>query len=464
MLDNSVDLDIEITEAVKVAEYERASGLVPDPWPDPPHPLVYHGVFGRVVQAIDPATQADPAAVLMNTIVMFGSAAGRTAYFVADGARHYPNLFAVLVGSTRLGAKGTSTNRAMGIMKLADESWATGCVRGGLASGEGVIYHLRDGDGRKDEGVTDKRLVAIESEFAAVLKKAAREGSVLSNLLRQAWDTGNLANLTKNDPHQATGAHLSMIGHVTPDELLRYMTSTETANGFGNRVLWTATRRSKSLADSGDMDVEIMGEIVNELRGSLAFVRKLGKVEVKRSLDAANLWKDVYPIIDVERPGLIGALTARTPAQICRVALIFALADRQREIGKDHLLAAMAVVDFANRSAMHIFGSGMGDRTQDELIACLEDVGVMTKAEMFAALQRHVSRDQLNRALASLDRAGRVVRISTRPSRPGRPAEKWALSQNRELMRKTPLGAFIEANSRINRIDSQVSRDVRAEL
>lgn len=451
------DLSIEIIEAEKIRKHEREAGLVNDPWPDPPNPLAYHGAFGRIVDAIDPVTQADPVAVLVNLLVMFGSSAGRTAYFKADGARHYPNLFACLVGSTRHGAKGTSTSRAMSVMKVVDDTWATGCIRGGLASGEGVIYHLRDGDGKKDEGISDKRLLALESEFAAVLKKAAREGSVLSNLLRQAWESGNLGNLTKNDPHRATGAHLSMIAHITPDELLRYMTSSETANGFGNRLLWVAARRSKSLADGGNLDHDIVVELAQEVAASLSFIRTMGEVEIKRTPAAAELWKMAYPIIDIETPGLIGALTARTPAQICRVALIFALADRRREIGPDHLLAAMSLVDFSNRSAAYTFGTGMGDKVQDEILACLQDAGTMTKVEMFGALQRHVSRDQLNRALDALDRAGRVIRVSTRPTGPGRPPETWAASRNRELMRKTPLGLFIEAHGRINRIDSQVS-------
>jgi len=454
---NRDSLEVEIREAEKVRDYERTSGLVNDPWPDPPNPLAYHGVLGRIVDAIDPVTQADPVAVLVNLVVMLGSAAGRTAYFKADGARHYPNLFACLVGSTRHGAKGTSTAHAMSVMQRADEVWWSECIRAGLASGEGVIYHLRDGDGKRDEGVMDKRLLALEIEFGAVLKKFTREGSVLSNLLRQAWETGNLGNLTKNDPHRATGAHLSMIAHITPDELLRYMTSSETANGFGNRLLWVVTRRSKSLADGGDPDPKIVAELAQEIAAVLSFVRAMGEVEIKRTPEAADLWGLAYPIIDVESSGLIGALTARTPAQICRVALILALADRRREIGKDHLLAAMSLVDFSNRSAAFTFGAGMGDKVQDEILAWLGDAGNMTKAEMFGALHRHVSRDQLDRALRALELAGRVVRVSTRPTGPGRPPEIWAASQNRESMRKTPLGLFIEAHRGITRIDSQIS-------
>ena len=66
--------------------------------------------------------------------------------------------------------------RSNSVMKVADRYvWSTGCIRGGLASGEGVIYHLRDGDGEM-LGLTDKRLLALESEFAAVSEDGGEGG------------------------------------------------------------------------------------------------------------------------------------------------------------------------------------------------------------------------------------------------------------------------------------------------
>lgn len=87
----------------------------------------------------------------------------------------------------------------------------------GLSSGEGVIWHVRDArhverevrrQGRStgeietvdDAGVADKRLFVAEPEFARVLRVSEREGSTLSPVLREAWDSGHLASLTKNSP------------------------------------------------------------------------------------------------------------------------------------------------------------------------------------------------------------------------------------------------------------------------
>jgi len=67
-------------------------------------------------------------------------------------------------------------------------------------------------------------------------------------------DGRTLQNLTKNSPARATGAHISSIGHITADELRRYLTATESANGFGNRQLWICTKRSKLLPEGGTID------------------------------------------------------------------------------------------------------------------------------------------------------------------------------------------------------------------
>ena len=56
----------------------------------------------------------------------------------------------------------------------------------------------------QDPSVTDRRLLALEPEFARVLKSASREISTLSPTLRSAWDGRPLQLLTKTAPARAT--------------------------------------------------------------------------------------------------------------------------------------------------------------------------------------------------------------------------------------------------------------------
>ena len=88
-----------------------------------------------------------------------------------------------------------------------------------------------------DPGVSDKRLLVIEEEFVRVLASMGRESNTLSAVLRQAWDSGDLRTMTKSSPARSTGAHISIVAHVTCDELRRAMAETEHTNGFANRFL-----------------------------------------------------------------------------------------------------------------------------------------------------------------------------------------------------------------------------------
>src|SRR5207248_9491074 len=105
-----------------------------------------------------------------------------------------------------------------------------------------------------DPGVEDKRLLVVEPEFANVLKQTERQGNTLSAVLRQAWEAGKLRSLTKNSPAKATDAHVSIVGHITADELRRSLTATESADGSADRFRWFVARRAEALPEGGDRD------------------------------------------------------------------------------------------------------------------------------------------------------------------------------------------------------------------
>ena len=194
--------------------------------------------------------------------VAFGNVIGRTAHFIAEADTHYCNLFISLVGTTSKGRKGTSWGQVRHVLNTVDPKWCEERIMGGLSSGEGLIWAVRNPiyktepvreKGRvvgsvevlADAGVADKRLMVLESEFGSVLKVIGRERNTLSAIIRQAWDTGTIRTLTKNAPAHATGAHISIGGHITRDELRREISETDMANGLANRFLWLCVRRSK---------------------------------------------------------------------------------------------------------------------------------------------------------------------------------------------------------------------------
>jgi len=218
-----------------------------DTWPAPLSARAYHGIFGELVNAIAPQTEADPAALLMQLLSMFGNNIGRSAHWRAEADIHYLNLYTVLVGATAKGRKGTAGGRIKQVYDLVDPEWSARCCVSGLSSGEGLIWVIRDPiekqvpikiKGRstgeyetviEDHGVEDKRLHVVESEFASTLRVLGRDGNTLSALIRLAWDGQILRAMTKNAPAMATGPHISLIGHITKDELRRDLDRIEAA-------------------------------------------------------------------------------------------------------------------------------------------------------------------------------------------------------------------------------------------
>jgi hypothetical protein len=142
-----------------------------------------------------------------------------------------------IVGATSKARKGSSWSRVRSVAAEVEPSWAER-IAGGLASGEGPLWAVRDPiyktvkkkgtnpldddewvEELADPGVSDKRLLVVENELARVFDVIARSGSTLSATLRSLWDGGTVSSLSKNAPFKSTHPHLSAIGHITAEEL-----------------------------------------------------------------------------------------------------------------------------------------------------------------------------------------------------------------------------------------------------
>src|SRR5439155_26719727 len=159
---------------------------------------------------------------------------------------------------------------------------------------------------KADPGAADKRLLCYEPEFASVLKRADQQGNTLTVVLRQAYDGGDLRTLTRHSPLKATGAHVSLIGHCTTEELTRYLSATESANGFGNRILWLCVRRSKVLPEGGKLDPADLAPVEDRLRKAVECAR--GIDVMVRDERAREVWHAVYEELSEGKPGMAGAL------------------------------------------------------------------------------------------------------------------------------------------------------------
>ena len=66
-------------------------------WPEPPAPEAYYGLVGDVVRAVEPHSEANPVALLSQTLVFFGNVIGTGPRFKVESDWHRTNLNLVLV-------------------------------------------------------------------------------------------------------------------------------------------------------------------------------------------------------------------------------------------------------------------------------------------------------------------------------------------------------------------------------
>jgi hypothetical protein len=403
----------------------------------------FHGLPGQIVKMIEPHTESDPVAILLNLHACFGNAVGRGPHYRVEGTDHGANLFVLQIGDSSKSRKGTAGDRVRQLFRLADEGWATKRLHTGLSSGEGVIWEVRDAikkmvkDGKGaaavmveeeiDHGIDDKRLMVLESEFAGVLRVMQREGNILSRVLRDAWDRGDLATLTKTSQARATGACVSIIGHITAPELRECLDKTEMANGFANRFLFACVRRSKFLPFGGSLTDGEIGDLGAMIASAIERAQRIGRVTMNP--DAAEGWRAIYRGLSEDHPGLLGALTARGEAQAVRLALLYALWDGKHQIEISHLTAAMAVREYCKGSVEYIFGDALGDVVADTILSALKtSSGGLTRTEITSLFSRNVPANQIARALGELSRRGLAGQQKTpSPSGAGRPTETWFL-------------------------------------
>ncbi len=370
-------------------------------WPQPLAEEAFYGLAGDIVRTIEPHTEADPAALMIQLLATFGNVVGRKAHFMVEATPHHLNLFAVVVGDTAKSRKGTSWGQIRKFFEPVADLWVQERIQNGLSSGEGLIWAVRDDLGKDDPGVQDKRLLVVEGEFASTLRVLKREGNTLSPVIRSAWDTGSLNTLTKNSPAKATGAHITIIGHITRQELLRYLDDTEAGNGFGNRFLWACARRSKCLPEGGRIHEVNLTPLTNWLEAAIQFARQAERIEFDQ--EARRLWYEVYPQLSEGKPGLLGAMIARAEAQVIRLSCIYALLDFSVVIREKHLRAALAVWKYCEDSCHYIFGKALGDPIADGLLGALRSrPDGMSRTDMNKMFKGHRSSTQISRALGVL--------------------------------------------------------------
>jgi hypothetical protein len=368
-------------------------------FPDPMTNSPFYGLAGDIVGHIYPESEASREALLLQLLVGLGSVIG-SGPFREQSGQHRLNEFLVLVGPTSFGRKGTSWNPIEKLLALVDPVWFSDRIASGIQSGEKVIELL------DDSSVIDKRLLLLEEEFARLLKVAAREKNILSDTLRRAWENRRyLQTQSLKNPFKATRPHISLIGHVTREDLLKHLADVENENGFSNRIMWSAAKRSKVIAIPQEIDWRAIPGVLPKLHTIVAGFQPLCRIDW--SLPAKKLWNDFYHNLPEKASGFIGKISARSSGHVLRLAMIYTvLEDHQPPmISVDALQAAIAIWQYLLASARYVFGQTTGDKNADKIYLALRRepshrlARHQVRREVF---HDHISKLDLDSALAIL--------------------------------------------------------------
>lgn len=388
------------------------------------HPAALHGPVGQAVRRIHPATEAHPAGVLVQILALLGGMVGDGPHVVIGGSQHPARIWPLVIGPTGKGRKGEALDQARRFATAFSSyrSYFAGhCLASGLSSGEGLVAHFADPTEQDKRPDRDRRLVAIEKEFARTLAASKREGNTLGPLLRTLWEEDTAQVMTRTAPLRATGVHLVVIGHITPRELKLRLSEADVSGGTVNRFLPILVRQWQLLAEPPA--APDLTDLAADLEPRIEMAQLSGPARYDRTPAAVGYWAKVYrALADAEDDGPVGEVLARAPAYVLRLALLYALIDGHGAIDTPHIRAGLALVKYAIDTARDVFGTATGTTDLDKLATALQAAGPagLTRQQVSGLFGRHRDTAQLDALTAELVEKGAAHTRTTQP-KTGRP-------------------------------------------
>lgn len=453
MMDNyselaaKLDADIALTDESTIDTHRNAPK---------PHTDCLYGLVGEIARAGSNDTEANPYAVAASALAYLSVAVGRGPYMPIGDDWNHARLNFIHVGRSSRGRKGTSKklvlNRIAKAVKDINEHLAPQIHTGGLSTREGLALMIHDGwtEGKREfPAIEDKRLLAVESEFANVLHQSKRDGNTLSTAIRDAWDGVSIKPATKTSRVWASNPHIGILADITPSELRSLMASRELSNGFANRFIFFWAEGDKVNPFPKPTPKEVIDGFAHRIADVLLFAGAERHVErdayrMGFSKDAASLYAKLYrgELRDRSAGEHITGLLDRRAPMLMRLSMLFALTDKTLTIETHHLNAALAWVRYWADSVKFIFQSAVDEvvttqvnESAAKLVDYLKTHGKASRTELMrGCFKGHLSGDKLDRAIEELITASppviEVETIKRKDGESGTPTKLYRLLAN----------------------------------
>ena len=370
------------------------------------------GIIKDLINILSPNTEASIMAMTFTFLTLFGNYLGRKAYHNIGDSRHNLNMFICIVGPTSIGRKGVSWNVISNLFKVFDLDFIDTNIKTGLYSGEGLIHAVRDEkigvnkEGIKiteDKGVKDKRILAYQSEFGSVFALTKGSTNILSSVIRDAWDGKNLSQLIKNNKDVATNPHISIVAHITSEELMEKISRNDLFNGFANRFLWVYAIRTKELAIPKKTDKSDINDIINSLNDVIKWIDNYKSLDIRWHESTVSIYERYYSELTQDLDGDVGKVTSRAAPYVVRLSTLIAVLDKSIEIMPKHLEFAMSLWRYCFKSADFIFGNDIGQKEVNKILqALVENKNGLNKKDLFKLFNNHIKKEKLDSILSYL--------------------------------------------------------------
>ena len=401
----------------------------------------YYGPLGEVATRHREQIQINLEAFYAMLLPAVGWLIGRRAVFIYQKDRHHPNLFTAVVGDSACG-KGTTWNIIQDLLEQVEPDCPARLHRD-VASAPGLIELVRDAstriDGKRtidDPGVPDKRCFVLFEEMENLFTSTGRTGSTLEKVWNMAWDGRTLENNAK-DRKKATNPHVCCVAHITPESfqqaIKRASGGLGATNGFLNRWITIQARQERVLPRGGNLpDV---ADCADRIRQACAWLGTVNGGQPKRidwHPDTHAEWDAFACAMHSDHPFLRGIrpIAARLKPMITRIAMLFALIDRQDQMTPEHLRAAKAF-------CLHCIDDSRGffDRSKpssakpsfDDRLLTIAASGPCTLTDFHKSLgNKGYDTQELRESLARLVKGGEFLKEDSE-SDYGRTVPRWRL-------------------------------------
>lgn len=339
----------------------------------------WFGWFAEYRQLVTDLTVAPDQFHLASALTMASAMLGRRIR-TKWGSDLYGNLFTALIGPSGSSKKDTAITWALALPQIIHG----GVIRApgyslsrDVSSAEGIVQMLKQ----------EPNTLLYLTELSVLMSNARRKGtSTILDKLIEAFDSPHvLENLSKLNPNRAENPYLSIIAATQPTRFASQITQDDIDGGFLNRWLIIPGVGRGRMGVPGEIDEAAASALFGRLADA---VNSYPTGSTLRLTEAAKrAISDWYAGIQDSTGDDEDYATMRQRAQTIavKVALVYAVSDRAQAIDEEHVLPAMALVDWSwdnVRTMMADWAVGTDTMIENKILDALTKRGPMSRKDL----------------------------------------------------------------------------------